>query len=86
MDVRMPVMDGCEATRLIRSGEARNVDPRIPIVAMTAHSLAGDRERCLQAGMDDYVSKPINVEDLAAVLDQWLSGGDPDEVGSDRAA
>jgi two-component system sensor histidine kinase/response regulator len=66
MDVQMPEMEGFEATRLIR---ARGIE--IPIVAMTAHALPGDRERCLAAGMNDHVAKPVHVEVLAEVLTRW---------------
>jgi two-component system, sensor histidine kinase and response regulator len=65
MDVQMPVMDGFECTRRIRSGGR---GPATPIVAMTAHAMAGDRERCLQAGMDAYLSKPIRQDDLFNLL------------------
>ena len=69
MDIQMPEMDGFEATRLLREREqARGVGARIPVVAMTAHAMKGDRERCLAAGMDDYVSKPLQVEKLLAVI------------------
>lgn len=74
MDLQMPVMGGLEATQAIRAREARRSwaiqgDWRpIPIVAMTAHAMAGDRERCLEAGMDDYVSKPIRPADLVAAI------------------
>lgn len=71
MDVQMPVMDGFEATRLIRSGKTEVPDPRIPIIAMTAHAMKGDRERCLEAGMDDYISKPIAPRALAEALEKW---------------
>ena len=59
MDVQMPEMDGFEATHRIRESEAANGRPRMPIVAMTAHAMKGDRERCFEAGMDGYISKPI---------------------------
>ena len=72
MDVQMPVMDGFEATRAIRSGEAKIPNRRIPIIAMTAHAMRGDRERCLEAGMDDYISKPIAPQALAAALERCL--------------
>ncbi|WP_182865407.1 response regulator [Rhodopirellula sp. JC639] len=67
MDWQMPVMDGKEATELIRAEEA-STGNHIPIVAMTAAAMKGDRERCLQAGMDDYISKPVDPEELAMVL------------------
>ncbi len=68
MDVQMPVMDGIDATIAIREQE-RTSDNRIPIIALTAHAMAGDRERCLDAGMDDYLSKPLNPKELYARLD-----------------
>ena len=70
MDVQMPVMDGIEATRAIRATEPSH--RRIPIVAMTAHSMAGDRERFFLAGMDDHLAKPVTVESLARVLGRWF--------------
>jgi len=76
MDVQMPVMDGFEATRAIRSGQTKVPNPKIPIIAMTAHALKGDRERCLENGMDDYIPKPINPSDLLAVLFKWLPGAE----------
>jgi CheY-like chemotaxis protein len=70
MDCQMPNLDGYEATERIRAAEP--ADRHIPIVAMTAHAFAGDRERCLRAGMDDYLSKPLRGEDLEPVLERWL--------------
>ncbi len=68
MDVQMPELDGLETTRRIRHKEAAEGLPRLPIVAMTAHALKGDRERCLEAGMDDYISKPIHTPDLVRMM------------------
>ena len=67
MDVQMPEMDGLQATAAIRARE-RKTGAHLPIVALTAHAMKGDRERCLEAGMDGYLSKPIRVEELDAVL------------------
>jgi signal transduction histidine kinase/DNA-binding response OmpR family regulator len=67
MDIQMPEMDGFTATREIRNGEKRT-GSRIPIIAMTAHALRGDRERCLESGMDGYVTKPIKSQDLAEAI------------------
>jgi PAS domain S-box-containing protein len=71
MDMQMPVMDGLEATRRIR---ALSDKPRVPIVAMTANALPSDRERCLQAGMDDVITKPIDPDRLVSVLRRWAGG------------
>ncbi len=72
MDVQMPVMDGFEATRRIRTHAAPVRNPAIPIVAMTAHAMQGDREKCIAAGMNDYLSKPIDFGELSATLRRWL--------------
>jgi CheY-like chemotaxis protein len=73
MDVQMPDMDGLEATRLIRNIE-QGRGGHIPIIALTAHAIKGDRERCLDAGADDYVSKPVRREDLEAAMARVLQG------------
>jgi two-component system sensor histidine kinase/response regulator len=72
MDCQMPEMDGFEATRAIRAFENSNQSFRLPIVAVTADALKGDRERCLEAGMDDYIAKPIRDAELYATLEKLL--------------
>jgi CheY-like chemotaxis protein/HPt (histidine-containing phosphotransfer) domain-containing protein len=84
MDVQMPVMDGLEATRLIREWEKEEDRERIPIIAMTAHAMQGDRERCLEAGMDDYITKPLQPRVLFSALNRWLQDeSDEHEAGQE---
>jgi CheY-like chemotaxis protein len=72
MDVQMPVMDGYEATAQIRNPRSTVLDHNIPVIAMTANAMAGDREKCLEVGMNDYVSKPVKTHSLAEALEKWL--------------
>lgn len=79
MDCNMPLLDGYEATRMIRAGEA-GTSRRLPVIAMTASEQDADRERCFTAGMDDYVTKPVTLDKLHAILDRWLpAAGAADE-------
>jgi len=71
MDCQMPVMDGLEATRRIRNGEAGETQRQIPIIAMTAHIFEEDKQRCFASGMDDYLSKPVQATDLARCVIKW---------------
>lgn len=75
MDCMMPVMDGYEATRILRAREAEAGQERVPVIALTASAIAGDRERCRQAGMDDYLSKPFQVDDFRAIVQRYLKTG-----------
>ena len=77
MDVQMPEMDGLEATALVRSDE-RNTGRHIPIIALTAHAMKGDREACITAGMDGYISKPVNPAELMAMIEHVLPFDKPD--------
>ena len=86
MDIQMPVMDGFEATKIIRNQEQRT-GTHVPIVAMTAHAMKGDRERCLASGMDGYVSKPIDLQELSETIDnlfQMSKGEEEQEPRTER--
>jgi CheY-like chemotaxis protein len=72
MDCQMPELDGFDTTRLVRNGADGVLDPMVPVVAMTAHALKGDRERCLEAGMDDYMTKPLDLSDLRNKIRRWI--------------
>jgi PAS domain S-box-containing protein len=85
MDVQMPGMDGLEATRQIRKWEAESGNPPVRIIALTANALADDRDMCIKAGMNDYLSKPIRLEELRAVLRQTSDSGSPSSVLPARA-
>jgi signal transduction histidine kinase/CheY-like chemotaxis protein len=76
MDLQMPEMDGFEATAAIRAGEREGLRPRLPIIALTAHAMEGDRQRCLDAGMDGYVAKPIKPIELFEVVDRVIAAAD----------
>ncbi len=73
MDVQMPEMSGYEATRRIRDPQSEVLNHDIPVIAMTATAMQGDREKCLEAGMNDYLPKPVNRRILAEMLEKWLS-------------
>ena len=73
MDVMMPEMDGVEATRIIRESRSAALDPHIPIVALTAYAMTGDREKFMAAGMDDYITKPVDFEELDRVLERVMN-------------
>ena len=72
MDIQMPVMDGHEATKIIRDPGSNVLNHDVKIIALTAHAMRGDRDKCLEAGMDGYLSKPINPKEFYDVIDQYL--------------
>ncbi|MCY0150288.1 response regulator [Hoeflea sp. G2-23] len=82
MDVSMPVMNGLQATQAIRSAEKESSSERshVPIIAVTAHAMSGDRERCFAAGMDDYLSKPVSPEKLESIISKWASSSSADSA------
>lgn len=75
MDIQMPEMDGFEATRIIRDGSSAPGSHKVPIIALTAHAMKGDREKCIEAGMDDYLTKPIQFNELAGIVNKWTAKG-----------
>jgi CheY-like chemotaxis protein/HPt (histidine-containing phosphotransfer) domain-containing protein len=86
MDVQMPVLDGLEATRLLRARERRSGE-HVPVIAITAHAMRGDRERCLEMGCDDYVAKPMRFRELAAAIERSLGRSRPlDPSGAEADA
>jgi len=82
MDVQMPEMDGFKAAKVIRDVKSDVPNHDIPIIAMTAHAMKGDRERCLEVGMNDYVAKPIQPQELLQVLQRWIHSKSPDEAST----
>ncbi|MCX6359520.1 MAG: response regulator [Armatimonadetes bacterium] len=80
MDCQMPEMDGFEATALIRAEGSPVLDRSVPIIAMTAHAMVGDSQRCLEAGMDDYLAKPVSVSKVQAILERWAPKPSADAV------
>jgi signal transduction histidine kinase/CheY-like chemotaxis protein len=85
MDMEMPRLDGIDTTRELRRREAAAGRPRLPVIAMTANALAQDRARCLEAGMDDHLGKPVRIEELGETLERWLgAASDVPEVPSPR--
>ena len=92
MDIQMPEMDGFAATREIRNPQSAIRDHKIPVIAMTAHAMQSDRDACIEAGMDDYVSKPISPKKLSEAIERWTGNDEEsdflsdDEVGEDDAA
>ena len=84
MDCQMPVMDGYAATKCIRESERPDA-PKVPIIALTANTLAGDRQRCIDAGMNDYLAKPYSTAELRSVLNRWLAKRSPSTSPPSRA-
>ncbi|MGA1867435.1 MAG: response regulator [bacterium] len=77
MDVQMPKMDGFEATKIIRDPNSKVLNHKLPIIAMTAHAMKGDRERCLESGMSDYISKPIKPQELVEIIEKQIVHSPP---------
>jgi two-component system, sensor histidine kinase and response regulator len=77
MDCQMPEMDGYEATSAIRNPDSTVLNHQVPIIAMTANAMKGDREACISAGMDDYLTKPVKPQKLYEMLEKWINFGPP---------
>jgi len=82
MDIQMPVLNGYDATERIRQWEQANGRPRLPIIALTGAAFEEDRQRCLDAGMDDYLAKPILGDELEVLLGRWLPSQRKEEDGA----
>jgi len=76
MDCQMPEMDGFEATELLRNGKYHVLNPLVPVIALTANAMKGDRERCIASGMNDYLAKPLQVQELRNKVEQWLTSSE----------
>ena len=79
MDIQMPGINGLDTTRAIRARERETVAQRLPVIAMTAYAMEGDRQMCLDAGMDDYIAKPVDPDELVEVIIRNLRMITPDE-------
>ncbi len=84
MDVQMPEMDGLEATQTLRSSGETAPNRHVPVIAMTAHAMRGDRERCIHAGMDDYLAKPVTWGALSQMLEKWVGLAEPSRQDTKR--
>jgi CheY-like chemotaxis protein len=85
MDCMMPDMDGFEATAMIRDADSNVKNHDVPVIAMTANAMKGDREKCIEAGMDDYLAKPVNKHELKSVIERWLAISAGKDASPERA-